>query len=220
MQPTSLAAPATTAGPSRLRGTAATVLTVTVPPVLLAAVGLSHPAELTAGSAQWWTTMHTLLLLVFPLLGVAHWVLLRNVPGPLAWVGRVAAFAYIAGYGALDAIGGIAAGTVMQRSGAAVATDRPEIAWIFAAGNEVGTIGAWAFLVASVATSLALLRTGGRWAAVGGPVLVLACVPFLDSHIYWPTGGLTMLAIAAGLGLLAVARHQEPMPGSRAQEQD
>ena len=97
---------------------------------------------------------------------------------------------------------------VLRRSGAAVSTDRPEIAWIFAAGNEVGTVGAWAFLVASVATSLALLRTGGRWAAVGGPVLVVAAVPFLDSHIYWPTGGLTVLGIAAGLGLLAVASHR------------
>ena len=213
MQSTTRTAPATAGGPARRPAAtvlAATVLAVTVPPVLLSVVGLSHPATLTADSAGWWTTMHTLLLLVFPLLGVAHWVLLRGVPGPLPWIGRVAAFVYIAGYGALDAIGGIAAGTVLQRSGAATATDRPEIAWILAAGNEVGTVGAWAFLVASVATSLALLRTGGRWAAVGGPVLVLAAVPFLDSHIYWPTGGLAMLGIAAGLGLLAVARHRPP----------
>ena len=201
-----LASTAPSPVPARRYRSAATVLAVTVPPVLLSVAGLSHPAELTAGSAGWWITLHILLLPVFPLLGVAHWILLRGRPGPLPWLGRIAAFAYIVGYGALDAIAGIGAGTVVERSGAATAADRPETAWLFAAGNDVGTAGARAFLLASVITALTPLRGGGRRAAAGGALLVGASVPFLDSHIYWPTGGLAMLGIAAGFGLLASAR--------------
>jgi hypothetical protein len=38
-----------------------TFVAVTVPPLLLASLGLTHPAEFTAASAGWWTTLHILL---------------------------------------------------------------------------------------------------------------------------------------------------------------
>jgi hypothetical protein len=37
-------------------------------------------------------------------------------------------------------------------------------------------------------------------------LLVGAAVVFLHSHIYWPVGGLAMLAIGSGCALLAWAR--------------
>ena len=180
-----------------------TVLAVSGPPILLAGLGLTHPHHLTGGSAHWWTVLHTVRLPLFPLLGVAHWVLLRYESGVLAWLGRAAALLYVALYGALDAIAGVGAGTVAQRADVDHAPDRPEIRWLFAVGNQLGGAGAWSFLAACVATSAALLRRYGRQAAPGAALLLAAGVSFLDSHIYWPRGVVTMLVMAAGFGMLA-----------------
>jgi hypothetical protein len=57
------------------------VLVVAGPAVVLAGLGLTHPQELTAASASWWTTLHVILLPIFPLLAVSLWLLLRGVPG-------------------------------------------------------------------------------------------------------------------------------------------
>lgn len=183
-----------------------TVGAVAGPPALLAAVGLTHPHHLTGSTADWWMNLHILLLPVFVLLGVGHWVLLRGESHVLAWIGRAAALGFIALYGALDAIAGIATGTIMVRSRAATVEQRPEIEWLFGIGNELGSPGAWAFLVASVATSAVLLRRRGRRSLPGAVLLVGASIPFLESHIYWPTGGLAMLAMAVGFGSLAWVR--------------
>jgi hypothetical protein len=77
------------------------------------------------------------LIPIFPLLAVAYWLLLRGRTGVLAWIGRVAAVCYIGFYGALDALAGIGTGTVMLRSGAHGADERPEIGWLFDAGNTM-----------------------------------------------------------------------------------
>ena len=69
---------------------------VTAPPLLLAGLGLTHPHDLSGASAGWWTSLHIILVPLFPLLGVSHWVLLHGRPGVIAWIGRVAAFLYIA----------------------------------------------------------------------------------------------------------------------------
>ncbi|MBA2389248.1 MAG: hypothetical protein H0V67_03235 [Geodermatophilaceae bacterium] len=185
------------------------VIAVAVPPLLLAAVGLTHPHHLTAATAGWWMNLHIVLLPVFVLLGVGHWLLLSGETGALAWIGRVGALVFIGFYGALDAIAGIATGTIMVRSGAGSVEERPEIAWLFGIGNDLGTAGTWAFLVAAAATSLAVLRRSGRRALPGAVLLVGASIPFLDAHIYWPTGGIAMLALAAGFGWLALVQAEE-----------
>ena len=182
------------------------VVVVAGPALVLAGVGVTHPQDLNGDTASWWTTLHVLLLPVFPLLGVALWLLLRGVPGPVAWAGRVAAFGYAAFYTALDVLSGIGTGTLMQRA-AERGYEGPtgEIAELFAAGNRLGTIGTACFLVACLATSAALVLRAGRVAVPGAVVLSVAAVSFVDSHIYWPVGVATMLAMAVGLGLLAAA---------------
>jgi hypothetical protein len=182
------------------------VVAVAGPALVLAGAGFTHPQHLNAESASWWTTLHVLLLPVLPLLGVSLWLLLRGVPGPLAWVGRVAAFGYAVFYTALDVLSGVGTGTLMQRA-AERGLDGPtgEVAELFVAGSRLGAVGTWCFLVACLATSSALILRAGRAAMPGGIVLTAAAVSFLHSHIYWPVGVLTMLAIAVGGGLLAVA---------------
>ncbi len=189
------------------------VLLVAGPAVIMAALGPSHPDDLTPATAPWWTTLHLILLVLFPLLGVSLWLLLEGVPGPIAWLGRVGAFSYIAFYTALDVLAGIGAGTLVQRG---IPPESPPVEALFDTGNALAIIGTASFLTASAATATALVMTVGRRARLGAAVLVVAAVPYLYSHIYWPLGVLTLLGLAVGLSLLAwvTPPHSEGLPPS------
>jgi hypothetical protein len=174
---------------------------VAVPGLLLAGFGTVHPDGLHAGNAQWWTTLHVLLLPLFPLLAAAQWVLLTPAPRLPRWSGRLAAYGYAAFYTGLDAVAGIAAGTVEEASGGTTTlTSR-----LFEIGDTLGYLGAWCFLVGNVCV-VAGVAWRARWRVVPGAVLLLlASVSFLDSHLFSPRGVYTMIGIAVGMGLLSWA---------------
>jgi hypothetical protein len=174
---------------------------VAVPGLLLAGFGAVHPAQLDAATAPWWTTLHIILLPVFPLLAVVQWYLLTSAPRWLRWPGWVAAFGYAAFYGGLDAVAGIAGGTVVHAQHGAT----PVVGAVFTAGDLVGYIGAGCFLVASVLIVVAAILRAGWWAVPGGAVLLLASLSFLDSHIFWPRGVFTMLGVAVGMSWVYLA---------------
>src|SRR5512138_3730368 len=99
-----------------------TGLLATVGPVLLAIAGLIHPAGLSAATAHRWVQLHVALLPVFPLLALAFVVLLRGRPradlaGVATVVAWVSASVYAISYTGLDAVAGIAAGTVQGQDG-------------------------------------------------------------------------------------------------------
>lgn len=200
-------------------------IAVTVPSLILAGVGLSHPQELTAETARWWANMHIVLIPVFPLLAVSQWVLLRGsdggLTGVLAWGARVAGWIYIGFYGALDTLAGIGTGYLVQQgvhSGGGhhgMDMDRdPVLNHLFKIGNDLGYIGAYAFVVASLLTTAVLVMRVGPVALAGGVVLVAASVGFSQWHIYWPKGVLTQVAMAIGFALLAwsLDRVRRPAP--------
>jgi hypothetical protein len=66
------------------------------------------------------------------------------------------------------------------------------------------------YLCAVLATVTILVRRDRLAAVPGSALLVAAALVFLHSHIYWPMGGLAMLAAGVGCGLL------EWRPGQRA----
>ncbi|GAA5122659.1 hypothetical protein [Pseudonocardia adelaidensis] len=175
------------------------VVAVALPGAVLALIGLFHPAELDASTATRWWQLHVLLLPIFPLLAVALWVLLRGESGPLARIARVAAYVFAVYYTGLDTLAGIAAGRVVDVEG-----ERGEAALALSAlGNELAEVGVYAFAVAVVLTAVVRVRRDGRRALAGAVLLVVATVPFLHGHIYWPVGGLAMVGISAGCALLA-----------------
>jgi hypothetical protein len=194
------------------------VLIVAGPAVVLAGLGLAHPQELTATSARWWMTLHIVLLPIFPLLAVSLWLLLRAVPGPVAWVARIAAYGYATFYSVTDVVVGIGAGGLTQFNAArGVQARTVEVDRLIGVGNDVGEIGIWCFLVACAATALALVLRIRRRAVPGGVVLLVAGVLFTGGwHIYWPAGVATMLVLAAGLGLLAAALPDPQLRGDHA----
>jgi hypothetical protein len=187
------------------------IVLIALPGVGLAGMGLLHPAHLTAGTAQWWSTLHVLLLPVFPLLGASLWFLLEDAPVLLRRAGRLAAFGFAVYYDGLDAVDGIAAGAAVHaQHGRRTAAD----AAVFQIGDRLGDWGAWSFLVASVVIVVAIAMRAGLSALPGGAVLLVSSVSFLDSHIFWPRGVLTMLGIAIGMALLA-ATTREALPSGR-----
>jgi hypothetical protein len=180
---------------------------IALPGLVLAGFGAAHPAPLDAGNAHWWTDLHVLLLPVFPLLAAAQWFLLAPAHPVVRWAGRLAAFGFGVFYGGLDAVAGIAAGTVTAAQGSVT----PVTGAVFAIGDQLGYVGAGCFLAASVLIT-AGIAPHARWRTAPGALLLLAAsVSFLDSHIFWPRGALTMAVIAVGMFLLAIAwRHEIP----------
>ena len=177
------------------------IAAVAMPALALSAIGLAHPTLLNAGSAEWWTTLHLLLVPAFPLLAVSVWVLLRNDRTTAGWAGRIAATTYVVFYTALDALSGIATGTAV-RAGEPV--DSEVISALFAAGNLLGHVGGYAFFVAVILVLGSAWRRGARgWTLyTAAPILLVAGFLFTTSHIYWPKGGLTMIAFAVGFVLV------------------
>jgi hypothetical protein len=188
---------------------------VTVPSLVLALIGLLvHPSHLDIGTAHRWAVLHIALLPVFPLVAAGFLVPLLGRPrGVATVVARIAAFCYACFYTGLDAVAGIAAGTLVHRSAQPV--DRGMLVDpLYEVGNRLGRIGAGAFIVAAVAACAALWGRHGVRVVPGGVVLVIAGWSFLDSHIFWPRGVFTMLGFAVGFALLlwvaAAGRHEPP----------
>ncbi|MEH1125592.1 hypothetical protein [Micromonospora sp. CPCC 206061] len=185
-----------------------TVVLVTATPVLLAAVGLVHPHLLTAATADRWVTLHIVLLPVFPLLALGLVVPLWGRPARDAvgvatvavWVG---AFIYATFYTGLDTVAGVAAGTVASEA-AGRAEVGASVQALFDTGDRLGYVGAYALGAATLAASVALFLRHGARTVPGSLLLLAASYSFVDSHIFWPRGVLTMVAFAAGFALSAV----------------
>jgi hypothetical protein len=177
---------------------------VTVAPLSLAAAGLMHPRHLTAVTAGHWVGLHVVLLPVFPFLVLGLVVPLwgrprRDADGALTVVSWAGCLCFAAYYSGLDAVAGISAGTVVDH-GVRGATGR-----LFATGDDLGRTGVYGLAVASLAACVVLWRRHGVRVLPGSVVLFAACCSFVDSHIFWPRGVLTMLAFAVAFALLTVA---------------
>jgi hypothetical protein len=181
----------------------ATVALAALPPLTLAAAGITHPANLTPATGAYWRDLHIALLPVFPLLGLAPWLVVRGRGAVLRWLAGLLGYVFAAFYTALDVLAGIGAGA--QETDAA--GDRA-VGILFHQADLLATVGVRAYLAAAVLAAAATIGTARpaalRLAAIAGAVLtVSAAVSFQHSHIFWPRGVLTMLVLAAGWACLA-----------------
>jgi hypothetical protein len=178
----------------------------TAAPLALAAAGIAHPHGLSRSTAADWIQLHVILLPIFPLLTIGLLVPLWNRPRRdpagvatvLAWVG---AFVYAAFYTGLDAVAGIAAGTAVEHSAETESLGVIKHP-LYAMGEALGQVGAYALIGAVVATAVALFPKHGARVVPGTVVLLAAGWSFTDSHIFWPRGVWTMLGFALGFALL------------------
>jgi len=167
-------------------------VTVALPPLVLAAVGVTHPMHLTASSADYWRDLHIAILPICPLLGFAPWLIARSTGMVVAWVVGVLGFVYAAFYTALDVLAGIGAGG-LKLDGMGMATGT-----VFGLGGNLGEVGSVAFITATaIASATAIVRF--RAAAVAPSLLVITgAVLFLQAHIYFPVGVIGQLCLALG----------------------
>jgi hypothetical protein len=181
-------------------------LLVALPALLVAGIGLAHPVLLTPETAERWRLAHLLLLPAFPLVAVSVWFVLRGERGPAAWGARLLAAAYALLYGALDSIAGIGAPQQVIRTSER-GDPRPPIEDLYEIGDALGRLGVYALAAAAALTAVVLyLRSRSVLAPVGGAVVVLACWPFLQSHVFPPRGVLALVGIGVGLALLELSR--------------
>ncbi|BDP42558.1 hypothetical protein DAETH_25270 [Deinococcus aetherius] len=164
-------------------------------PLVMAVLGLTHPADLTLDTARHWTSLHLALIPLFPLIGVNVWWLLAGVPGPLAWLARGGAFVYAAYYPAVDLLAGVGTGRLV---GLGVDEDSAVVAALFRQENALGDVGNLGLLAACVLTLAALWPGVGRRVVPGGVALLLGAWLFTRHHIYPPLGVTGMLLLAAG----------------------
>ncbi|MGH8933298.1 MAG: hypothetical protein ACRDZO_22345 [Egibacteraceae bacterium] len=179
------------------------VLGIVAGPLTLAALGLTHPSDLTSRTAPYWRDLHIILLPLFPLLGVNLWWLLGDARDPASWLARLAAFVFIAFYSGLDVLAGVAAGAVVA---AGVSDVAGATSPLFAQASRLGAIGAGSLVIGTVITGIVLVVRTGRVAVPGAVLLVAGAVLFGRNHIYFPVGVSAMLVMAAGFGWLQWGR--------------
>ncbi len=182
-------------------------LLLAAPGLALAAVGITHPENLTYDSAEHWWVMHLVLLPLFPLLGLALAGLVRRRTDVVARSVRVLAFVFVLFYGALDVLAGIGAGFITDRGGAEPRSGSPmAVRSLFAIGNDLAEVGVYALLVACIVVGVDRVRRLGLAAVPPSLLLVAASVSFLDSHIYRWRGVITVALLGVAIGWLGALR--------------
>jgi hypothetical protein len=85
----------------------------------------------------------------------------------------------------------------------------PPIGDLYSVGDRLGHAGVVALAAAAVlAAAVVFRRTRSVLAPIGGLLVVLGCVFFYRHHVFPPRGVLAMVAVAAGLGAMALARRR------------
>jgi hypothetical protein len=139
--------------------------------------------------------LHLILLPLFALMGVAIWELLSGVDGAVAWTARAAAFLFLVGYVALDAISGIAASAILS---AGAPWSKEAARALFASGPAAfpTTVAVLAWRVSVLLAALALYRAGRPLAPL---VLLVATALWLNND----HGGLRGVVVFGGFALAA-----------------
>ena len=187
-------------------------------PLAVAALGLIHPGGVTnpghegdtiyhelRDQADLFIAVHLVQLVVFSLLGLTVWFLLRDVRGTAAAVSRVALLVFVVVYTAFDSVQGIAVGVLVQKGqglpeaeqgGAISLIEAYQDSLITGYLNILGGVGSIAWIVALVAAAVALRKAGAGTLAVA--CVTLAGVVFGIGHPA-PFGpiGMVFLLIAA-----------------------
>lgn len=177
-------------------------------PLLIAMIGLVHPAHLTAGDALLWRNLHIVLLPLFPLLAIGPWLVTRSIDRAYGRITVVLGFVYACFYTALDVLAGIGAGGLKHE-------ERDGLGVLFRLASDLGQVGSIALIGATALACGCAWRVAGPWTLVGTALLLGGSYGFMQEHVYWPAGGLSMLAIAAGwAALLLVVRRDRVRPAA------
>jgi hypothetical protein len=174
---------------------------------VLGLLELGHPALLPgddivatiAPIATWWTVLHVLQVPLFALLGVAVFLLVRDLNGLAAKVSRYAICVFIVVYPAFDAAVGIASGVLCQSTASPdLETGLYNLFWGPVTG-VMAIVGSASWLVALNTAAWAWRKHGASALAVG--FLALSGLLLGVGHIR-PLGPLACLCFLIGVALI------------------
>lgn len=156
-------------------------------------------------------------------MGLALYMLVRDLPGTAARVSRLAIGPFVLLYGAYEAVIGLAVGALVQHANDAPAVQRPAVSdaiqsvganAIIGDPGIVGSIGALAWVVAVIAAAVAIRRAGAPMLAtvlLGMSLVVVSHPP--------PIGPIGLACFAAAVIVLycnqralATRTGQDPPP--------
>ena len=139
--------------------------------------------------------LHLILLPLFALMGAAIWALLEGVGGAAARAARVAAFVFLVGYVALDAISGIAASALLA-SGAPWSTEAAQALFTYGPVALPTVVAVLAWRLSVVLAAWALYLAGRPLAPL---VLLVATATWLNQN----HGGVRGVVVFGGFALAA-----------------
>ena len=190
---------------------------VATPPVLLGLVSLLHPlpdwphiVDSLTPRLGLWLEVHVAQLVLIPMLMFTVWALLDGLTGGVPAVARAALIVFATFYSAFDAVVGLGTGVLVRRVSTLDGAERDAairlaqwfwdsrldpalpIVWVMA-------VGGLAWLVALVATAVALRRAGApRRIAL---LLIASGITLAIDHPF-PTGTASMLCLFVAIRLL------------------
>lgn len=181
-------------------------------PLVLAVVLWWHPAggdEIYEGvrhDVGAWLFVHTAMLLLIPLLGLAVFLLLRGLEGLAATVSRIALVFFLVFYTAYEVTVGVGTGLLVDYANGLTAADQAVVADAIQDYNEnaiVGDpasfsliLGFFGWVVAMLTAAFAFQRAGAGWPAT---ILVAASAIFAVHPPPIGPAGLVCFAAAAVL---------------------
>jgi hypothetical protein len=151
--------------------------------------------------------VHVGMLVFIGLIGVALYLLVRDMPGTAARISRLAIGPFVLLYGAWETFVGLGVGAMVQYGNDAPLSQRPAVAdTIQSVGDNVligdagvvGLVGALAWVGAAIGAAVAYRRAGApalAWVLLGVSMLVISHPP--------PIGPIALVCFAGAVALLA-----------------
>lgn len=186
-------------------------------PFVLGLLEIGHPAlgprdnifDTLAPITIWWTALHVVQIPLFALLGLAAFLLVRDLDGRAAWLSRRVIPIFVVVYPAFDAAVGVSSGVMVHTLNTFSAEQRATLEPGFHAlfwGPVTGLmalVGSVSWLVALIAAALAWRRAGAPAFVVGA--LALSGLLLGVAHIR-PIGPLACLAFLIGATWIELRR--------------
>ena len=197
-------------------------------PVLVGLLNLTHPMfrpPVFAGLIQhisWWVPLHLLNLVLFPLLGLAGYLLVKDVHNLASVVAKVALAIFIPLYAAFDALAGIGTGILVRNAEHLAANDLTAVGplidsyWSSGTLNGIAALGSIAWTIGMLAAAVAFTRPERRRLMTLLAVVIFVVDGWAQTHLFPAASDMTIplswwvILLGMGMATFLVARPRLP----------